>query len=178
MPKAGIESGAVLSPDQIYRYVLWRRWGKGSPVCWVMLNPSTADHKVDDPTIKRCISFTEAWGFDALVVVNLFAIRATKFPEEVDDFFESYYSLYRRLVGYHTDDWIQRAVSLSSLVVAAWGFQGQFFNRNTEVYRSIEKRMWCLGKTDGGLPRHPLYVPKNRQLTRFLGSGKIWCGAG
>ncbi len=72
---------AVLSECARYRYRLDRAWerddhGLGT-VTWVMLNPSTADADVDDPTIRRCIGFSKAWGYNALTVVNLFAWRAT-----------------------------------------------------------------------------------------------------
>ena len=59
-----METSAVLSPCRQYRYALWRKWADGPQVLFVMLNPSTADESVDDPTIRRCISFAKAWGFD------------------------------------------------------------------------------------------------------------------
>jgi hypothetical protein len=37
-----------------------------------MLNPSTADAEVEDPTIRRCIGYSHAWGFAGIVVINLF----------------------------------------------------------------------------------------------------------
>ncbi len=46
-------------------------------VVWVMLNPSTADHVHDDPTIRRCMGFARAWGYGGIAVVNLYAWRAT-----------------------------------------------------------------------------------------------------
>ena len=71
-------SEAVISQDERHRYSLTRRWGNGPRVCcWIMLNPSTADATTDDPTIRRCVRFTQAWGYDALTVVNLYAWRAT-----------------------------------------------------------------------------------------------------
>lgn len=62
-----------------YRYTLTRVWEEERPrVCFVMLNPSTADASQEDPTIRRCLSFARSWGYGSLEVVNLFAWRATK----------------------------------------------------------------------------------------------------
>src|SRR6185437_4527136 len=68
-----------LSPCGLYRYTLTREvsdGGKGT-VNFLMLNPSTADAEEDDPTITRCINYTRDWGYDRLVVTNLFALRST-----------------------------------------------------------------------------------------------------
>jgi hypothetical protein len=68
---------AVLSDCGTYRYRLGRRWAEGPVDVWIMLNPSTADATVDDRTIRRCMEFSRRWGAGALVVGNLFALRAT-----------------------------------------------------------------------------------------------------
>lgn len=61
-----------------YRYKLTRRWGDGEQKgLFIGLNPSIADAEIDDPTIRRCIGFSSRFGCDELVVVNLFAYRAT-----------------------------------------------------------------------------------------------------
>jgi hypothetical protein len=46
-------------------------------ICFIGLNPSTADAEVNDPTIRRCIGFAHDWGFGGLLMLNLFAFRAT-----------------------------------------------------------------------------------------------------
>jgi hypothetical protein len=71
------ESWADLSDCGTYRYRLGRRWAEGPVDVWIMLNPSTADATVDDRTIGRCMEFSRRWGAGALVVGNLFALRAT-----------------------------------------------------------------------------------------------------
>ncbi|SAL75871.1 hypothetical protein AWB68_04863 [Caballeronia choica] len=46
------ERGAQLSDCGSYRYRLWREWDTSRPtLAFLMLNPSTADHLNDDPTI-------------------------------------------------------------------------------------------------------------------------------
>jgi hypothetical protein len=73
-------AGAEFSPCRRYRYALYRDRGAllGPKVMFVGLNPSTADETVDDPTIRRCIRFARDWGYDGLIMANLYAWRAPK----------------------------------------------------------------------------------------------------
>jgi len=68
---------ATFSACGRFRYRLSRTWRPGPPLLFVMLNPSTADAREDDPTLRRCLGFAQRAGFGALEVVNLFAYRAT-----------------------------------------------------------------------------------------------------
>ncbi|MFD3920195.1 DUF1643 domain-containing protein [Streptomyces sp. NPDC058595] len=72
---------ALISDCGRYRYRLTRTWGPGPAAVMVMLNPSTADGTQDDPTVRRCVTFADAWGCGGLIVVNLYAWRATKRAE-------------------------------------------------------------------------------------------------
>lgn len=55
MPVTNQGIGATFSPDRRYRYLLWRMWSPAMPVAnFVLLNPSTADETVNDPTVERC----------------------------------------------------------------------------------------------------------------------------
>ena len=80
----GSEEG---SEDNLYRYVLTRRWdgenlddNASSIPCRsllrIMLNPYSATAKINDPTMRRCMSFTHDNGFNVFHVVNLFAFRS------------------------------------------------------------------------------------------------------
>ena len=72
------KSGAVFSDCRKFRYALWRMWDGDKPLVMIIgLNPSTADEKVNDPTISRCISFARSWGYGGVCVTNLFGFRAT-----------------------------------------------------------------------------------------------------
>src|SRR6185436_19289757 len=83
---AWLESKATFSDCKRYRYRLLRRWAYGPnwtpayaprTIAFCMLNPSTADEQRNDPTVERCEVRARTWGYDALIVVNLFAYRST-----------------------------------------------------------------------------------------------------
>jgi hypothetical protein len=159
------EGHAVLSEDRAYRYQLKRTWGtSGTHVTWIMLNPSTADALADDPTIRRCTSFTKAWGFDGLIVVNLFALRATD-PREL--------ARHPDPVGPENDEFIRDSICPWSEVVVAWGANREADRRVTDVMEIITERAGgagCLGVTSAGYPRHPLYVRGNTELVTYEGA--------
>lgn len=150
--------------DGPYRYRLWRDWRPNpTRVCWVMLNPSTADETVDDPTIRRCIAFSKAWGYTGIVVVNLFALRAT----EPDDLL-----LHHAPIGPRNDDAIREAASACPLVVVAWGAHKAVDDREREVLEILVDALdrespLCLGTTKDGFPRHPLYVRADAKLVPY-----------
>lgn len=73
-----LESSADVSACGRYRYWLSRRLSMGErTILFVGLNPSTADAALDDPTIRRCVGFARAWGFDWLFMGNVNAFRST-----------------------------------------------------------------------------------------------------
>ncbi len=149
---------ATISDDGLYRYTLGRRWERdvarrddaaGRRILWIMLNPSRADAHVDDPTIRRCVSFSQAWGFGELEVVNLFALR-THDPAELVTHADP--------VGPDNDDHIEQAVDRAQTVIAAWGACAHAADRAHHVPSRIVSSLLCLGVTRAGFPRHPLYV--------------------
>jgi hypothetical protein len=142
---------AGFSPCRRYRFALWRRWGSGPQVLFVMLNPSTADETTNDPTIRRCIGFAQAWGFDSAAVGNLFAFRTPK-PGDLRTSSEP--------IGAGNDDWLIRLHEDSALTVAAWGNHGHFLDRSNSV-RSILPDLHVLRLTKLGEPGHPLYMPRD-----------------
>lgn len=156
-------SSASLSVNGKYRYSL----NRFSPnpvrnVLWVMLNPSTADAENNDPTIRRLMSFTEAWGFDSMSVVNLYAFRATD-PRELRLIGEGV----RRLdvVGRDNDVWIGACARSASLIVCAWGQPGPYEDRARNVrallHLNHHEPLHCLRVNKNGHPSHPLYLPKS-----------------
>lgn len=165
--------GAVISDDQKFRYRLWRDLGgyqaplfhnahtphqdhRGA-VLFIMYNPSTADASQDDPTIRRCINFAQAWGYGRLEVVNLFAFRAAD-PGVLTTAHKAGWDV----VGPVNDQHVQRAIGDAALVVCAWGNAIQSWKQaRARHVLGMVKHPHALGLTKGGQPRHPLYVRKH-----------------
>ncbi len=158
-------SGAILTLDGKYRYRLWRDFGHlGDSCCFIMLNPSTADDKINAPTLRRCIHFDGRLGCGKLEVVNLFALRATD-PKALKTEGPS-------AVGPENDQHIIDACNASMIIVCAWGNHGVYLDRDKEVLALIR---WQGGASPKALkinrrtgqPAHPLYLPTSSTLVEM-----------
>lgn len=151
---------AIISPCGTYRYLLTRpgdlHADKGTAL-FLMLNPSTADATEDDPTIRRCRNFARAWGCNGLAVANLYALRATdptelwKHPDPIGP----------------DNDWRLRAIAEEYTdIVCAWGAnaRAERVAAVANILTAAGGRLWCLGTTKDGHPRHPLYVRGDQPL--------------
>lgn len=138
-----------------YRYWLRRSWNPSGGQCaFIGLNPSTATAHEDDPTLRRCVGFAKQWGYGSLLLVNLFALRATN-PQALRTATDP--------VGKRANQWLKRAASESDMVVAAWGNGGALLGRAQRIWATLEGAV-CLGITNQGMPRHPLYCPRTTCL--------------
>jgi hypothetical protein len=156
---------AIISDCGTYRYMLERKaddaFATRGPALFIMLNPSTADAAEDDPTIRRCRNFARSWSCSGIVVVNLYALRATD----------------PRALWQHSDpvgpenDWhLQRAAIEHDLVVCAWGANAHPDRvvAVREIFGKRSARLMCLGVTVvAGAPRHPLYVSSAQPLVEW-----------
>lgn len=165
---AGLEgnifsSWALFDGKHRYRYALGRHWNWGLPVfVWVMLNPSKAGAREDDPTIRKVIGFTSRNGGGGAVVVNL-AAYVTSYPKEllkVED-----------PVGPRNRTVLEAILGLPDVRrVVAWGADAT----------RLESRLWasmrlsraysplCLGKTTMGEPRHPSRIGYDTPLVPYI----------
>lgn len=148
---------AIISDCGKFRYHLARRWGGGRPMMFIMLNPSTADADIDDPTIRKCIGFAERNGCEAIEVVNLFAYRATD-PRDL--------ARAGHQVGPLNDDHIASAAAQTSayggIIVCAWGAHARGLFRAGDVQAlltCIGYPLHALKLLADGTPAHPLMLP-------------------
>lgn len=148
-----LASNALISDDGNYRYWLHRRWSEeGKIITFLCLNPSTADHKSDDQTIRKCTRFAKKWGGSQLAVVNLFAFRSTD-PANLRSAVDP--------IGLENDIWLEKIIDSSDIIVAAWGTHGCYLNRNEQILNKYNGKLHALRLTKDGHPSHPLYLPEN-----------------
>ncbi len=157
---------AMMSDCGKYRYELGGHLGPAEPllaiaqdprlILWIMLNPSTADATEDDPTLRTISTFSELWGYNRLMVGNLYAYR-TKMPKEM-------FRMMRagtNIVGPQNDAFltqmVERARSTGGRVMAAWGINAKR-GRVQEVCELVGE-MHCLRTNGDGSPVHPLFQP-------------------
>lgn len=157
-----LENDATVSTCGAYRYLLRRTWNYTLPrVLIVMLNPSTADAKIDDATIRSCVRLC-SWRHDgSFEVVNLFALRATD-PAELAKANDP--------VGPDNDYAIEAAIGRCDIAICAWGAHPMAENRAGHVRSLLRGRrpaVFCWGKTKHGAPKHPLYIKTGTTLETF-----------
>ena len=153
-------STARFSDCMQYRYTLARIWDDGvKPALFIMLNPSTADVNVDDPTVKRCRRYAGEWGYGGLMVGNLFALRSTD-PN----------ALYKHEdpVGPDNNEALNEMASQAGIIIAAWGQHGVLKGRAEEITEMFAGRLYSLKINKGGEPSHPLYLSKSLTPTLWI----------
>lgn len=157
-----MDNDCHFSPDRRHRYTLLHRINPlfgDHLIMWIGLNPSTADEQQLDPTLTRIRSFSEREGYDGFLMTNLFGFRATD-PKEM--------LCAPDPVGPDNDAALLAAAQRCDKVVAAWGTHGVHQNRALAVAKLLgQHSLWCLGTTQDGHPRHPLYVKGNQPLVRW-----------
>lgn len=155
-------STAVYSPCEKYRYSLTRTWDETDRrVMFVMLNPSTATEKQNDPTVERCERRARALGFGAFQVTNIFAWRDTD-PRKMRAAPDP--------VGPGNDAAILGGCEWADQVIAAWGTHGAHLNRGAETERLLSRAqapIFHLGLSKHGHPKHPLYIAYAQQPQRW-----------
>jgi len=145
---------ARFSIDKKHRYRLSRHWDLNKPqLLYIMLNPSIGNETIDDPTIRRLLSFTRKFDYGGFFVGNLFTY-ITPNPKTLD----TSIGLTNKNLNILTN-----LVSKVDKVVYAWG---NYIEEPNELKTFISNPM-CFGKNINGTPKHPLYLPSDSKLLNF-----------
>ena len=153
--------GAGFSPDRRHRYWLSRtipqRETWTHAFLWLMLNPSIADETQLDPTLRRCMAFTKAWGGTQMLVGNLFSLVSTD-PAGL--------AKGSAPVGPLCDVNLGRMIEWScGRVIVGWGASPYARKRARDMVERFPCVAFsCLGANADGSPKHPLYLPSTAQL--------------
>ena len=146
---------ARFSDCRDYRYTLVRTYDNGgkATINFVMMNPSVADEKNNDPTVARCEDFALRWGYGRMIITNIFAYRATA-PEwllKTED-----------PVGRENDSYILQTAKAADRVVCAWGKPPKHLKARGEAVKKLlcdsGVPLYYLALNADGSPRHPLYL--------------------
>jgi hypothetical protein len=136
------------------RYFLKREWDNSKGLLlYLMLNPSVADEKKDDPTIRRLISFTKKFNYGGFLVGNIFT-TITPNPKEID-----------RSKGISDKNFKElfKLINKVDQIVYAWGNTVE----EPQLLKESVLNPKCFGKNLNGTPKHPLYLPKNSKLIAY-----------
>jgi hypothetical protein len=136
------------------------------------MNPSTADAKHDDPTVRWEMNYSQReLGCLRYVKVNVCDYRATNprdllvspcpaSPENAHAIIE----------------WVRKA----DVVVCTWGRMPAMLQKHIDrverILLNYKIAAWCLGSNLDGSPKHPLYLPQQGiELVRYtpaIGPGR------
>lgn len=156
---------AVISNCGRYRYSLGRPcetlYHTKGTAAFLMLNPSTADAEIDDATITRCRGFARTWECNGLEVANLYALRSTD-PNILWN--------HNDPIGYCNDAHLYIFARKHVDIVCAWGADArpERVAAVVKILKEAGARLWCLGVTKNGSPRHPLYIKADQPLIEWI----------
>lgn len=164
-------NGAILSDCELYRYALWRTVSEetGSIVGYFGVNPSTADHTIDDQTVKKWKGFCPKipnHKVSKFLVGNLFAYRATDVNElkkQPDP------------IGIENDKWVDLIISRSDILIPCWGNSTKVpkelrcrIGFTEEKLKASGKPVLCFGKTKSGCPIHPQMLGYDTPIVEYF----------
>ena len=145
---------AEFSIDKKDRYSLKREWDESkNKILYIMLNPSLADDKNDDPTIRRLISFTKKFNYGGFLVGNIFT-TITPNPKKID-----------RSKGISDKNFekLLKLINKVDQIVYAWGNSIE----EPQLLKELILSPKCFGKNLNGTPKHPLYLPSSSNLESY-----------
>ena len=151
-----MESRAVISNCNKYRYELHREWDKDKEkVLFIMLNPSTACGVTNDLTTIRCINFAKKWGYGGISIGNIYPFRAKR-PKDLSKWLKDE-EVDHEYVGYNNEDHVRAMAEIADITVCAWGCNHPGTpDWIKDIYTKDGSLNYLELCKDGRTPKHPL----------------------
>lgn len=144
-----------------YRFWLIRTWKPQEHdehiLMLIGLNPSTANAKSDDPTIRSIIRLAKENGYHGIVMTNLFPFITPYSRDLAMDIDPVHMELNDRCL---------QANAAHCDVCFCWGNFSRIEDRAKTIIAMFPEAL-CFGKNKNGSPKHPLYLKANTQLIKF-----------
>lgn len=169
---------AVFSACGMYRYLLGGDIGPRAPlfeglstelriILWIMLNPSTADAMEGDQTIDTAVvPFSELWGFDQVLVGNLYAFKSKK-PKVMAAAAKRGVNIVGPANDGYISGMVEKTRASNGRVMVAWGANAD--RARAEAVHALIGEAYCLRTNKDGSPVHPLYQPHRLEPTVWKG---------
>jgi hypothetical protein len=161
--KVGLASEAALQESDVGEGGRTKQPASAKRIAWIGLNPSTADEVTLDRTLSAVCRYSRKWGFTEVVMLNLFAFRATD-PRDLKRATDP--------IGPENDKHLLAEVCNADRVIACWGDHGRFLERDRQVSNLLGVSFECLRRNRTGTPHHPLYL-KSRIKPKPFGMDQI-----
>ncbi|MCF8346327.1 MAG: DUF1643 domain-containing protein [Bacteroidales bacterium] len=165
---------AVFSSDKCYRYRLTVEYRdtlldreRRNSVAVILKNPSAADEKMADATIRKVETFVYHRFSDVrwVHILNIFAYRATD-PGDLNRMFRQEGAM--SVIGMENDHFIRSTLTESDRVILSWG-------NHSGIDRVLyEERIYRVKQVLQELPAGKLYVVEGRQKTKHPLHGLMW----
>ncbi len=160
-----------------YRWILKREFSTGKKtIVFIGLNPSKANSVNNDRTLIRIINFCSRWNYKNIYVINLFGL-ISKSPYKLSKSHDPIGKKNNLITLKVLEFWRK---NINCDLWLGWGDKGKLYRRDREVLKLIRnisnlkskennhsKRIFCLGLSKKGSPRHPLYMPNQSFLKQF-----------
>jgi hypothetical protein len=174
---------ANFSEDMHYRYTLFLdynntliRSNAKETVCVILKNPSSADEKKADATIRKVETYVykHFQKVKTLIILNIFAIRATD-VKEVNHLLSTHDINY--IIGTENDKSIQQIFSMADHIICAWGnnngIQANYYqeriNQILNFLKESGKTTWQVAHPKGTKqPLHGLMWGFDYPLVKFI----------
>jgi hypothetical protein len=142
------------SEDNSLRYALGKKGN--NPLVVLGLNPSTADDKEPDPTMKRVMGFADGVKKDGFIMFNLYPVRATSPDDLSKEINPEYHNKNLEVI----DEVLSDYPEIDVLVAFGNGITNRSYLKTCfkDIVATIGKRKvnwYALALTTKGHPKHP-----------------------